>query len=419
MSDPHSILEKARYFVTELSVDGVKGNQEIGVMWERQPALFKHCPAHFFRYRFSEHDALAVLAQMRKITQLSERGSKPYYQLNVPSAGNLHPLELYVQIRGIKGILSGLYHVDILQEAIVLIEEIEDYGIESHLGLELRHSGMIFLLSSVYYRSYWKYGIRSWRYLFLDAGHQIAAMQLAASAFDQKLKALKIPDTGALNTQMGFENHEHIIAAFMIAEPRTRVCKEFPKPLPYVSPTDYMEKDQHMQEWLEHIDLNLEKLDETFERYDSNRLIEANQKRRSARIFEATCFDTASLRSFLAKWKAFDANLHLSHFFLNQKEQKLHKYSHGETVSEGLEEFLIRALLGQGVVRSSAMILIITASDFNETLLAKAGMLGHQVYIDTLMLGLGCSGIGAFYDEALCSIVEDYAVLYVMAIGNI
>ena len=55
-------------------------------------------------------------------------------RLNVPSAGNLHPVELYVQIRGIKGIISGIYHIDALEERLVLLREIERDGLETYVG---------------------------------------------------------------------------------------------------------------------------------------------------------------------------------------------------------------------------------------------------------------------------------------------
>jgi hypothetical protein len=79
--------------------------------WRTQPEQFKSYPDFLFRYPFNEIDALKVIEYARCITDYQIIGGKPYYRLNTPSAGNLHPIELYVQIRGIKGVISGIYHV--------------------------------------------------------------------------------------------------------------------------------------------------------------------------------------------------------------------------------------------------------------------------------------------------------------------
>ncbi len=89
--------------------------------WSMQPSLFKHYPEGLFSYDLNEHDALKVIALSRCVTSEHTVGGKPYVRLNTPSAGNLHPLELYVQIRGTQGIISGIYHVDAGRQKLVLI----------------------------------------------------------------------------------------------------------------------------------------------------------------------------------------------------------------------------------------------------------------------------------------------------------
>jgi SagB-type dehydrogenase family enzyme len=52
----------------------------------------------------------------------------------------------------------------------------------------------------------------------------------------------------------------------------------------------------------------------------------------------------------------------------------------------------------------------------------EAGILGQRLYLGSTALGLGCCGIGAFYDaEAgdLLSLNDDSYLLYLVALGNI
>ncbi|HHE06221.1 MAG TPA: hypothetical protein ENK90_03785, partial [Epsilonproteobacteria bacterium] len=69
--------------------------------WNAQPSMFKTYPDFLYRYHFGDVEALEVAELARCITSYRSLDQKPYYQLNTPSAGNLHPIELYVQIRGV------------------------------------------------------------------------------------------------------------------------------------------------------------------------------------------------------------------------------------------------------------------------------------------------------------------------------
>jgi nitroreductase len=54
-----------------------------------------------------------------------------------------------------------------------------------------------------------------------------------------------------------------------------------------------------------------------------------------------------------------------------------------------------------------------------QALYQKAGIIGHRLYMASLYLGIGCSGIGAYYDDEVNAFVEnDEMVLYALAIGK-
>lgn len=95
------------------------------------------------------------------------------YALRVnPSSGNLHPTEFHFFTRGLKQWPDGLYH----------------YRPSSHMA-EQRAAGKLtmggpltFVLTSIAWREAWKYRDRAYRYCLHDMGHAWQALALAASA---------------------------------------------------------------------------------------------------------------------------------------------------------------------------------------------------------------------------------------------
>jgi SagB-type dehydrogenase family enzyme len=100
------------------------------------------------------------------------------YALRVnPSSGNLHPTEFHFVTRGLKGWPDGLYH----------------YRPSSHMAeqralgdFEVKLAGssvpITFVLTSIAWREAWKYRDRAYRYCLHDIGHAWQALAFAARA---------------------------------------------------------------------------------------------------------------------------------------------------------------------------------------------------------------------------------------------
>ena len=100
------------------------------------------------------------------------------YALRVnPSSGNLHPTEFHFLTRGLKEWPDGLYH----------------YRPSAHMAeqravgdLEMKLAGssapIVFVLTSIAWREAWKYRDRAYRYCLHDIGHAWQALSLAARA---------------------------------------------------------------------------------------------------------------------------------------------------------------------------------------------------------------------------------------------
>jgi SagB-type dehydrogenase family enzyme len=92
-----------------------------------------------------------------------------------PSSGNLHPTEFHFVTKGLKGWLDGLYHYDSSRHMA------EQRG---HGDFEMKLAGgsapIVFILTSIAWREAWKYGDRAYRYCLHDMGHAWQALALAA-----------------------------------------------------------------------------------------------------------------------------------------------------------------------------------------------------------------------------------------------
>jgi SagB-type dehydrogenase family enzyme len=92
-------------------------------------------------------------------------GQRTYYRTAM-SAGNLHPVEIYV-VRG------SVHHYDPLGHALT--------GLRPPGSVGGPRSAALLVLTGIPFRTCWKYGERGWRHLWWDAG-TIAANALAVAA---------------------------------------------------------------------------------------------------------------------------------------------------------------------------------------------------------------------------------------------
>jgi len=385
--------------------------------WSAQPSLFKHYPDFLFRYNFGTVTALRLVELSRMITSTKEIGKKPYHQLSVPSAGNLHPVELYVQIRGVKGVLSGIYHVDAGQSDIVLIREIEKNGLEPSVGIKGSLRGMLFILTSVPFRTEWKYNERCIRYCYLDIGHQIGALHASMQLDKQKMTILSAFDKKTLNELMGFKKEEFVSAVAFCGEIQERAIIPFKQNLMYVAPTDYSELSSDLATNVEKCEIMQSSIGEL-----SNKVREENiLQRRSARYFdENTTFQVQELEELIAKIDDIPYPLSCHVILLKAREKRTGVYSNNKLVKEG--EFTQQAcklLVNQKFVQNADLIFVISSKYFSSNTLMQSGAYIHNIYMEAEVKGFGCSGIGAFYDKKMRGFLdtEEY-ILYVCAVGT-
>jgi SagB-type dehydrogenase family enzyme len=404
------------YKQTVLTPRSVAGS--VGYLdWGSQPAQFKQYPDFLYRFPHAINDALKVIDLSRKVTLQTEIADRPYYQLNVPSAGNLHPVELYVQIRGIKGVISGIYHVDSINDSLVLIKEVDEDGIESSVGLDEKLYGVIFIVSATPYRSEWKYGDRALRYCYLDVGHQIGAIKAASYICGYQHTILSDFDLNALNTQMGFNDQEFACAALAVGISTNKKVQNIEMPLMQVSPTDYCDTNGFIaKEMLKH---------KIYEVFNDKEPLSVNEEavlyRRSARRFFKNSLPKEKFEHFMNLLSRMNKPQSWHTVVLQGSYTPTGIYKNKALKKDGdYTREITELLVGQKFLANASMIVIITSKRFNSNELMNASADAHKVHLEAQMKGVGFSGIGAFYDEKIQNFLGTKEhVLYVFAIGAI
>ncbi len=393
------------------------------IEWREQPCLFKRYPHFLFSYLLDAKDPFdQFLLSLRCITHTSMMGSKPYHKLNVPSAGNLHPVEIYLQLRKIPGKLSGIYHLDVEKNQLVLIGEIEKDGVEHFFDYTLRQEGIFIFFSSVYFRSSWKYNMRAWRYLLLDMGHQIGALKHLSAYHDKNLTFLQSSKHKAVEKYLGLMQGEQLLAAAALVSPLKREVTPPRQNCMQVQATDYFFPNAKLEEILKDFtpyhDKNIS--DTSLPYHDRKTLSLLIQKRRSARKFTANPIDTSTLELFLHRLSRVENSLDWHFALLKSKNQPLGIYHQETLLKEGsFVHEVSDLLLSQAIANTSAGVLFLSDSFISSQTFYDAGILAHELYLFCTEHNIGCSGVGAYFDDDTKTFLQtENDIIYCFCIGE-
>lgn len=106
---------------------------------------------------------------------------------SVPSGGALFPLEVYVLPWRVGGLPRALYHFDPLRR---VLERVRQGELEEDVRAAMVYDdvalgcGALFVVSGMFWRTRFKYGLRGYRFALLECGHLVQNLLLAATALD-------------------------------------------------------------------------------------------------------------------------------------------------------------------------------------------------------------------------------------------
>lgn len=168
--------------------------------------------------RYSEDTlSLEELSYLLWLTQgvksINEKRAVPLR--TVPSAGCRHPFETYLSVNRVEGLAPGLYRFVGSTHQLVALQA--DPGFNERLTevcLGQRHvatSAVTFIWAAVPYRTVWRYAERSYRYLYLDAGHVCQNLHLAAESINCGVCAIGAYDDDGVDGLLGFTPPEMFV----------------------------------------------------------------------------------------------------------------------------------------------------------------------------------------------------------------
>ncbi|MCC5654270.1 nitroreductase family protein [Nostoc sp. XA013] len=394
-----------------------------------QPSPFKVYPKFYRRVKLNLNNPVHSFISLTSAITLEKVYKDGPYKLRVnPSAGALYPTEVYVQVRGVEGIVNGIYHLEVENNCLTLIYELIDDGLENYIISGKSINGFIFLISCVYYRSSWKYQNRSIRYCFLDSGHHLGAVAASAFLHNRDIQLIFDFDKLALNSDLGFENKEFITACAVSGEIQDKKIRHLRLKVPFVSGTDYFESNQFIEDAYQATTLQKsrqQKLEYPQFDFDRDKFYQTVWARRSIRRFRK---ESISQEDYLYVVQQLQQSIPTE----NYEEIEIYSVVHRvKGMTPGLYKgtYLVKAgnfsektgylCINQAIAKDGAVTLFFVSDYLNyQTAMQVAGFFGQRLYLTSNYLGIQCSGIGAYYDDETQELLEtNKDVLYGMVIG--
>ena len=399
--------------------------------WDHPPKQFKYYPKTLTRILLDknnpEHQFFYLIGG---ITAQKSYPCITYALRTNPSAGALYPTEIYVQIRGLEGFEDGIYHLSPYEASLVLLYPLpKDEGVESFLHVK-KIRGVIFLFSALYYRSSWKYNNRAFRYCLHDTGHMVGALEASCVLHEKAYQIVYSIDKAGLNTLFGFSREEFFLCGAIVGEEdECFTCKTPSSNFLSVSGTGFFEANEFIEAaYKRSCELLLKNQPQqpTFI-FDKERLREAIWKRRSIREFIQKPISKEhflEVMHFISKPIPSDCDVEVKVYAIINRVAGMEQgiWKEGAYLQKG--DFTREAgylCLEQDLGAHSGVTFFLVGEDAKnyQAMMQKAGILGHRLYLISTYLGLGCSGIGAYYDEEVKVFLKSSGmVLYALAIGQ-
>ncbi|MDX2215300.1 MAG: SagB/ThcOx family dehydrogenase [Oculatellaceae cyanobacterium bins.114] len=113
----------------------------------------------------------------------------PLYLRAAPSAGGLYPAEVYLISRGTPLLPAGLYHYQPQTHSLLYFWENEVWKSLQNAcfwNSTLDNTQIAVVVTAIFFRSAWRYQDRAYRRIFLDSGHLLGNIELAAAINDYR-----------------------------------------------------------------------------------------------------------------------------------------------------------------------------------------------------------------------------------------
>jgi len=436
--------------------------------------LLKEMETSSMAYEMDVEKLSLILRLTYSITAKTPYSGGDLYYRSAASAGALYPTEIYVATDGVNGLKDGLHHFTLHRHGLSTIrsQDLSHYIVRVTKTPDHRTPILTFFLTAILFRSAWKYRDRSYRYHLLDTGHVAENLILAMKAFQLRFNLSYDFDDGKVNHLLGLDEGKeialavaHIFGADVISNLREEDVDRLPEDIRNASRVAENETDYPV----------IKEIHEASSEISSKRKSESSMihklgvwpnswektlppdtwpevltypdavfNRRSRRNFvkqamprdyimallDALCFTekTGYHQTISIGFLVRQIEDLASGFYLMDTELK----SMGLVAPGSFVERMAHICLDQAWLRNAAIhFLFLTNLDVIDGTwgargyryaMMTAGRLGERLYITATAMGLGCCGIGAFYDpEAveLLGLNNTSRLLYLVAVGPV
>ena len=401
-------------------------NQANFIDYRTQPRAYKRYPHFYQRFNLDDYEELKFIKNIGKITDTKTYGKERVDLRANPSAGGLYPCELYIQIRGVKGFISGIYHYEPLENNLTLIHELSNDGVEFYFK-EKEQKKFVFLVSNAYFRSAWKYEKRAIRYLLLDTGHYLGSIYSALKLAHIECEIDFNFDKNALNEDFSFDYFESFYTSIVIKSDKTIEPKKLRTPIINVCACDYQLKETFVEDFYKNCPKDdFEKISniDLLSDLSKNDLENSINNRRSIRAFlnkeiseEDFLFITKNIFEFANK---FNIDIYFANN--NIKEMKKGLYKNVTLIKEGdFKEKMTILGLNQKISGQSGFTIIFTSNITNNYFYSYvlSGFIAQILYIRSTSVNISASGIGAYFDDETREFLDTKNnIFYFFSIGK-
>jgi len=415
---------------------------------------------------------LLLLTQTLTAKARSQEGD--FFFRSAASAGALYPTEIYTATYGLAGLDDGLYHFALHEHGLALLRtgELGSSLLKAAGSAEKTVPVVTLVLTAVFFRSAWKYRDRAYRYHLMDTGHVEENLILA-------LKALGLPyhvsydfDDDRVNHLLGLDEKREGALALVyfegqdIAQGQGKAAiDELPESILKASRVSAREADYPIireihgagkkirpgevgqVEMREALGVRPEQWSETDAPASWNEIVDYPDcvfMRRSRRNFVKRPLGKEHMAGLLHCLCAPDRQgygealaagflagrvdgMAPGFYLLDRNREAAGMVAPGPFIETMAHICLDQAWLAQAGVH----FLFLADLDLVDRTrgprgyryaMMTAGRLGQRLYIAATAMGLGCCGIGAFYDEEgrdLLGLNENSRLLYVVAVGAV
>ncbi len=428
----------------------------------------------------SFEDLSLILRLTYSLTAKARHTGGDFYYRSVASAGALYPAEIYVATNGINNLDDGLYHFSIARHSLSLLRrgDIPVPAKKTTQPSSITTPILTFFLSAIFFRSAWKYRARSYRYHLLDTGHLIENLFLALKALELH-PALSLDfDDPEVNRLLGLDQTKevclavcHVQGTQAYEDKKTPEITELPEAVKNASRVAEKETDYPAVRAIHEAGVNvvsqpesrphmIHELGLTVDKWtgikppdtwsETLNYAEAVFHRRSKRNFVqkplsrgcmtslldglcAGCFgpdgemsnnNQSMCTGFLAgNTEGFDPGLYL----LDTSSSSIGMVGPGFFTERMAHICLDQAWLANAAVHflfmsNPDLVDQVWGSRGYRYAMMTAGRLGERLYLMATAMGLGCCGIGAFYDmeaSELLGLNSASRLLYLVAVGRV